>query len=369
MKKTCGFIVAVASFFLAFSTPFQNGFSISAHITSVPDNTVVLLQNLASGQVLDSCLVKNERFKFKGVMPTNEPEELRIIPATKEWKKGIFFYTDLLIRNENLQLTADISDLPHNVSTSGSASMTQAEQYHKSLYQWEKKKTDLAHLLKATPDSLGKLALQKQIRQTTDSLNEWQLTFIKENFNSYIALVLYHYRRDLDAATLTKLYVGLSRELKQSKYGRSIETQIQFPRPKVGDSYYDFVAERADGTSYKLSDLKGKYILLQFAGTGCYYSSQSMEEMKSLYKNKKDSVSFVSFFVDPQKEDWKAYDAAKKIPWSSLWHAGGKYSEINNKYGIVGTPTFFLIAPTGKILSTWFGFEEGLIKSKLTGIF
>ena len=369
MKKTCCFIVAVSSFFLAFIPSFQNGFSISAHITGVPDSTMVLLQNLATGKFLDSCLVKNERFTFKGVIPTNEPEELRIIPATKEWKKGIFFYTDLLISNENVQLTADISDLPHNVSTSGSASMAQAEHYHKILYQWEKKKTDLAHLLKATTDSLEKLAVQKHIRQTTDSLSEWQISFIKENFNSYIALVLYHYRRDLDTANLRKLYSGLSRELKQSKYGRSIETQIRFPRPKVGDNYYDFVAERADGTSYKLSNLKGKYILIQFAGTGCYYSSQSVEEMKSLYKNKKDSLSFVSFFVDPQKEDWKAYDATQKIPWPSLWLAGGKYSEINNKYAIVGTPTFFLVSPTGKIISTWFGFEKGLIKSKMTGIF
>lgn len=170
-------------------------------------------------------------------------------------------------------------------------------------------------------------------------------------------------------ATLAKLYSGLSRELKQSKYGRSLETQIRFPRPKVGDNYYDFAAESTDGSFRKLSDLKGKYILLQFAGTGCYFSDESVEEMKSLYQSKKDSLVFVSFFVDPQKEYWNAYNISSKIPWVSLWLAGGKYSEVNNKYAIVGTPTFFLISPEGTILSTWFGFEKGIFESKMPDFF
>ena len=183
MKKTCCLIIALTSVYFSFIYSPQSGFSISAHITGVPDSTMVLLQDLTTGKFLDSCLVKNEQFMFKGRLSTNEPEELRIIPATKEWKKGVFFYTDLLIKNENVQLTADISDLPHKVSTSGSATMIQAEHYHKIIYQWEKKKTDLTHLLKITTDSLGKLAIQNRIKQTNDSLYEWQTTFIKENFN------------------------------------------------------------------------------------------------------------------------------------------------------------------------------------------
>jgi thioredoxin-related protein len=70
------------------------------------------------------------------------------------------------------------------------------------------------------------------------------------------------------------------------------------------------VAESANGKHYKLSEMKGKYILLQFAGTGCYYSGQAVKEMKSLCEHKKDSLAFVSFFVDPLKEDWNAYQTA-----------------------------------------------------------
>ncbi len=142
--KTWCAVIAGAFLFSAFTSSSRDGFSISAHITGVPDSTKVLLQDLATGRFLDSCLVKNERFNFKGALSANEPEELRIIPAAREWKKGIFFYTDLLIKNEDVHLTADISGLPHNVSTSGSVCMSQAERYHKNLYRWEKKKKDLA---------------------------------------------------------------------------------------------------------------------------------------------------------------------------------------------------------------------------------
>lgn len=32
---------------------------------------------------------------------------------------------------------------------------------------------------------------------------------------------------------------------------------------------------------------------------------------------------------------------------------------------ITGTPTFFLISPDKKVISTWFGYEEGMIEDEI----
>ena len=87
-----------------------------------------------------------------------------------------------------------------------------------------------------------------------------------------------------------------------------------------------------------------------------------MTEINSKYK---DSVSFVSYFIDANKETWQATTGHEGITWPSLWTPGGKYSEVYNKYGITGTPTFFIMSPDHKIISQWFGYEDGIIEKEL----
>lgn len=175
---------------------------------------------------------------------------------------------------------------------------------------------------------------------------------------------MYNYRRDFQIDTLRKLYSSLSDELKQSKFGKSIYTQITYPKPGLGDNYNDFEAINTTGNSFKLSEIKDKYILLQFAGTGCYWSHMSMPEIRRLSKEYKDSISFVSYFMD-DKAKWLNTSKTDSIVWLSLWSKGTKYSEACSKYSVTGTPTFVLISPDKKVVSTWFGYENGVIEKEI----
>ena len=351
----------------------EKGFVIIGHITGIADSTQVMLTNISSGEDLDSALVIKGRFTFSGQLD-DAPEELRIISGRKELLKGNLFYTDLLMSNETVRVNGDISDMPLNVTTTGSLIQKKAERYHKQLYAWNVKLKNLRANLKSFPDSVSTIEKKQavaRIKAVEDSLENWNIRFIKDNFNSYIALLMYNYRRDFQVDTLKKLYNGLSAELKQSKFGKSISTQINNPKPRAGDSYYNFEAITAKGDSFKLSEIKDKYILLQFAGTGCYWSHMSMPEIRTLCQEYKDSVSFVSYFMD-SKAKWLNTVRTDSIVWLSLWSKGFKYSDACSKYSVTGTPTFVLISPGKKIVSTWFGYEKGIvereIKMALSGI-
>ena len=368
MRKIC-FYPVISLIFLS-SYKKEQGFIIRGHITGIADSTQVMLINISSGEELDSAFIIKSRFTFSGKLD-DAPEELRIISGRKELQKGNLFYTDLLIGNETVQVNGDISDMPLNVTTTGSPIQKKAESYHKQLYAWNVKLSTLRANLKSFPDSVSTIEKKQataKVKVAEDSLENWKTNFIKDNFNSYIALVMYNYRRDFQVDTLKKLYNSLSGDLKQSKFGKSINTQINYPKPRTGDNYYNFEAITAKGDSFKLSEIKDKYILLQFAGTGCYWSHMSMPEIRRLCQEYKDSVSFVSFFMD-NKARWLNTLRTDSIVWLSLWSKGTKYADACSKYSVTGTPTFVLISPGKKVVSTWFGYEKGIVEKEIKKAF
>lgn len=355
--------------FLLFSCRNKDVFTIKARITGIPDSTKMMLQNLSNGIYLDSAIVINNEFNFQGHLE-EWPEELRIITGLEELKKGKVYYTDLLIGNEDVSLSAHVSDLPYNVTTSGSPTQKEAEQYRKRLFNWIIKIDSLKKALQALPDSvcdIEKISSEQKIKEVTSAYDKWQKKYLIDNFNSYIALVMYNYRRDFPVEVLDSLYRSLSAELKESKFGKSVQTQIQFPPPKVGEMYHDFQSLDYHGNKFKLSDIKDKYILLQFAGTGCYWSNLAIKNMKEIYETYSDSVVFLSTFFD-SKSDYQSYVLRNDIAWTCTWSPNGKLGEPPSKYGIIGTPMFYIISPEKKIIAKWFGYEEGIIENEFRKI-
>jgi hypothetical protein len=351
--------------FVLFSCMNESGYVITARITGIPNGTKMMLQNVSTGINIDSAVVADHAFSFRGQLNA-VPEELRIISGLEELKKGNLFYTDLLIGNEIVQVEGDVSDLPNNITTSGSPTQKEAEVYRKEFRQWESRIDSLRAALKSVPDSIDHLRYQSEQRilEATSAFDKWQVTYLMEHFNSYIALLMYNYRRDFSTKVLDSLYATLSDKLRDSKYGKAIQTQIQFPMPNAGQTFYDFQSTDINGKLINLSAINDKYILLQFAGTGCYGSNLAINHMKEIHDRYSDSVAFVSTFFEPRSQ-FQEYAEGYAIPWISTWFPDGKYGEPAVKYGIVGTPTFYLISPEKRVVARWIGFEDGIIEMKL----
>ena len=77
---------------------------------------------------------------------------------------------------------------------------------------------------------------------------------------------------------------------------------------KVGDKSIDFSVQMIDGKLMKLSELKGKVVLLNFWATWCPPCVAEMPSIQKLYDDYKDKVEFV--FVS--NEDWTTIDTFYK---------------------------------------------------------
>ena len=96
------------------------------------------------------------------------------------------------------------------------------------------------------------------------------------------------------------------------------------------------------GRVRKLTDLKGKVVLLDFQAFAAEGSLKRIMMMRDIYNKYHDrgfEIYQVSF--DPEEHFWKTKTAA--LPWVSVWDENGTRSAVLSQYNVQTLPTFFLI--------------------------
>lgn len=96
------------------------------------------------------------------------------------------------------------------------------------------------------------------------------------------------------------------------------------------------------GVTRKLTDLKGKVVMLDFHVFGAEGSTKRIMQLREIY-NKYHARGFEIYQValDPDEHFWKTQTAA--LPWISVRDADGVQSQYLTLYNVRSIPTFFLV--------------------------
>ncbi|MEG1563289.1 MAG: TlpA disulfide reductase family protein [Bacteroides sp.] len=160
------------------------------------------------------------------------------------------------------------------------------------------------------------------------------------------------------------LYGRLSKAEKESEQGKTITTFLFPPTVvKAGEQMADADLYDLQGNIHHLADFKGKFMLLDFWSRGCGPCIMALPEMKEVSQNNKEQLTVISISIDKEK-NWKEISKTKNMTWQNLNELQG-YNGLYAKYGVRGIPHYVLISPEGKILHSWSGYAEGLLKRKL----
>ena len=135
----------------------------------------------------------------------------------------------------------------------------------------------------------------------------------------------------------------------------------------------DFTALRPDNSPVKLSDFRGKVVLVDFWATWCGPCKVTMPHMEKLHK-KFEAQGLVVLGVCVW-DDRAKFDAWQKAPevktsYPKVFDTAGKNTPASiarKLYAVSGIPTFYLVDKEGKILFSGVGSgpqtESGLDKA------
>ena len=117
----------------------------------------------------------------------------------------------------------------------------------------------------------------------------------------------------------------------------------------------DFELPNLQGSTTKLSSLRGKYVVLDFWGSWCIWCIRGIPHMKEAYSKYKDKMEILGVDCRDTEEKWKAAVEEHQLPWMQVRCPDAQLQSIASQYNIEGFPTKVIIDPNGKLVKTVVG--------------
>jgi peroxiredoxin len=120
---------------------------------------------------------------------------------------------------------------------------------------------------------------------------------------------------------------------------------------KKGDVATDFTLTNLKGEKITLSKYRGKYVLLEFWGSGCGPCRQENPNLLINYKKyKSKGFEIIGVSLDKYKDNWKRAVDKDSMIWITISDLEGYSSKVILTYNVKGVPMNFLLDPKGVII-------------------
>lgn len=181
--------------------------------------------------------------------------------------------------------------------------------------------------------------------------------FIEENRGTYLSLITFKglLGYDFDPVAAEADFMKFPADLRSSVDGKKVEEMINAgKKTSVGQMAMDFTQNDVNDKPVKLSDFRGKYVLLDFWASWCgpcRAENPNVVKAFNTYKDKNFTVLGVSLDRPGKKDAWLQAIEKDGLSWTHVSDLKFWDNEVSKMYGIRGIPANFLIDPTGKIIA------------------
>ncbi|TKC07044.1 TlpA disulfide reductase family protein [Pedobacter frigoris] len=210
-----------------------------------------------------------------------------------------------------------------------------------------------AALKNATDDEAEKLELQ--IKDIAAKKLERKAAYISKYPNSDFSLSLVNdeliFLGNYEDGNL--LYSKLGKAAKSKPAAKKIEERLAvLKHSAIGEQMPDFTQPDTEGKPVKLSDFKGKYVLVDFWASWCHPCRAENPNVLKAYGQYKDKgFTVLGISLDDKAERWKKAIEEDQMPWTQVSDLKGFKNEVSSYYGINAIPSTLLIDPRGKIIA------------------
>jgi len=359
MMKSINFQIKKTVFFLFICTAFiackdKTKFEISGKIENAKPKSQVYLFGIdrANEVALDSTVL-SDKGEFKFSHNTEDVDFFRIKIDNSEYM--------LIAKNgDAIKLEADLADKSLSYKLSGAKEADKLEELNKNKNAYIAKINTIQSTFeeKVAEQPQNREAIANQMRPALIKENEGLVNYIvkfaMDNTNS---LAGFYAINSLNPGDYEQELITYADKIKNNFNKNKAVTDFLVRMAKlrsvqVGQSAPAFAMNTIDGKSIKLSDFKGKYVLLDFWASWCQpcrLENPNVVRVYNKYKDRKFTVLGVSLDKDPVA--WKQAVIQDGLTWTHVSELRDFEGPTVRLYQVEAIPSSFILDPEGKIIA------------------
>ncbi|HLS95685.1 peroxiredoxin [Sphingobacterium allocomposti] len=156
-----------------------------------------------------------------------------------------------------------------------------------------------------------------------------------------------------DYNELNGLFKGLDKSVRKSKEGKAFAYYLKrLEESSVGKKAPAITQLTPEGEPFSLSDLRGKYVLIDFWASwcpDCRRENPNLVKTYAQFKDKNFEILGVSF--DRKMEDWVRAIETDKLTWKHISDLQAWQNAAGTLYGVRSIPQNILVDPNGIIIA------------------
>ena len=218
----------------------------------------------------------------------------------------------------------------------------------------------------ATPE--GKDALNRIARESIKIKANLLRMLIDNNASPMTPLMIERWLPLLTPAYADQMVNTIHVDLQNHPYYLSLRNKVLANDMKVGNELPDIVLPLSTGETKRLSDYRGKYVVLNFWANSCNKSDMYLAELQNLYNVVKDAQEqfvIISFALEDDVAEWKAaiYSHGMNCEgWLNACDLAGAASPAAELLGVEKAPKILLIEPEGRAVSLDMDIDEVVMR-------
>jgi peroxiredoxin len=354
MKRNLLYYAIILLPLAMFSCKSKDSFTISGTITNPGSLKKIYLikQDSAKISVIDSTNLSDQgKFQFKYAAPYANLYEIRV--------GGTVF--DLIAQNgDQIDFSTNLTDKTKTYQVTGSEDSQKIKEFNKLYNVYADQRTTLSSEYEEKAQALGKESdslisiYMPKFQAITNAFSDKVLQFVDQNKFSMAGVYAIS---ALDPNKYEQQQVAYAEAIKgHFKDNPSVQafiTKMMEIKPvTVGQPAPDFTVGGLDGKPIKLSDYKGKYVMLDFWASWCApcrHENPNVVKQYAIYKPKGLNILGISLDVDHGA--WQQAVTHDNLSWAHGSDLKNFEGPTERLYHIEAIPSNYILNPDGVIIA------------------
>ncbi len=332
-----------------------NQYTIDATVEG--DATQALLSYpMGDDTVTDTVSVVDNAFAFKGTADEPTPATLIVNFAGDDDSRPRIFHTMVIL--EPGMIAVHIPQNWGDTRVTGTVTNDEITHWNDTIRPLQKEAEEInAWFESLTPEQQQENILESQARyqKLEDRLKVMAEEYVAGHPDSWFALnslfgtVVDNHNPELGQKVLD----GFTERVRSTKLGRERQERVDAWRAtSVGSVAPDFSQTDPEGNEVKLSDLRGKWVLIDFWASWCAPCRGENPNVVAVYNEFKDlGFTILGVSLDSNKDAWLKAIEDDQLHWTQVSDLQGWGNAVAEVYAIRNIPANFLLDPQGVIIA------------------